>query len=66
MIKITVMDVDQAIKIRKGTLSALGTKWAQRAGIIDPVKLAERKIVQKVQETLEKEGIIAKVEIDSE
>ncbi len=31
MIKITVMDVDQAIKIRKGTLSALGAKWAQRA-----------------------------------
>jgi len=65
MIKIIITDVDQTIKNQKGQLAALGVKMARGFGLIDPLSFIEEKMAQKIRETLDKEGIIAKVEVSS-
>ena len=65
MIQIVLKDPNRTIKNKRGSLAAISTKALDSIGIIDEYGMVEKRIANKILETLKEEGVIADVEIVS-
>ena len=66
MIQIVLKDPNRTIKNRSGSLVAMSTKALNSMGIIDEYGMVEKRIADRILETLKEEGVIADVEIVAE